>query len=438
MIFLRFTFPCLAVLTLPLVFLHEAAAQEIPRPSLIRRLQKEPPTDYNIKVGQVLLTAFANVSGEFNDNVYLSSTRVESDYVISPEFGLNAAWQVTQLNVLQMKTAFAYAKYVDHPDLDSENLTVAPSTLSFAVFIGDVRVEVHDNFSLQSDTSQDGAPGGVARLPRFNNTAGVSVLWDMNDLMWSLGYDHYNFVTLGSAVSTSGEKTEDLTRLDHSTDQISTSVVTTIATGFTLGLEGTVSHSDYPNEPGSNYTSFSVGPLLEMQLTTYSAISFNAGFKAYSFESGPATVGLDEDGFLTVIPGEKPGLAEGYYASFTWSHRMNRFYADQFEFGHDDQADALSGRTVTNYARYSSNWTLNSSWSIRLSLFWEDVQVPDQSGPVGGGQTDYTHWGGQISTGYQLTKHASLSLSYQYTQRDSDDNQGYLLNRMAMTVGYKF
>lgn len=438
---LRITFPYLAVLATGLALLPRAGGQEVPRPSLARQqLKQQAPPDYNLKVGQVLLTADASVTAEYIDNVYLAPDHVEGDFTVKPEFGLSAAWQVTQLNVLRLRTSVSYTKYLDHPELDSQNINLAPdSALSFSVFVGDVRIEMHDQFALQNETAADGAPGGVARLPRFTNTVGISLLWDMNDLLWTVGYDHYNFVTLGSAVSTSGQSAGDLSRLDHSTDQISTSVSAQINSTTTLGLEAAAGYSQYPNEPTSDFTSFSVGPTLEVQLTTYSSFAINAGFKGYSFEAGPPVLAQLSDGSIGVVPGREAGLATGYYAKATVVHRLNQYYRDRFEVGHEDQADALSGRTESNYIRYSSSWIVNRSWTIGLSLSFEDVRASAANGGVGGQEENYQLWGGQLNTGYRLTEHVNLTIAYQLLQRDSDiSTQSYTQNRVAVGLGYRF
>jgi hypothetical protein len=430
-----------AVSWMGILLLQPAGAQEIPRPSLVHQMRPAPPDNYNLRVGQVFLSADAGLTLEYNDNVYASDLRKEDDFVVRPEFGINAAWQVTQLNVLRLRTSLSYTKYLNHEDLDAENLNVSPtSALSFSVFVGDVRIELHDQFSLQNETIQDGTPGGVARLPRFTNTAGISVLWDMNDVIWSLGYDHFNFLTIGDAVSTNGTNTGDLSQLDHSTDQFSAAVMGKFNSTTTAGLEATFAISQYPDQPSSDFNSFSFGPFVEIQITRYSSIALNGGYKGYSFEQGPPSiVQLDQFGTVAVVPGREAGTRSGFYANVSINHRLNRYYSDHLEFGHEDQADALSGRRESNYIRYSSNWNVNSAFTLGFALSFEDVQSSTGSGVAGTLDDNYTLWAVQLRTGYKLTEHLNLSLGYQFAHKDSDaPGQGYTQNRVSLGLGYLF
>lgn len=414
-------------------------AQEVPRPSLARQQQQQtPPADYNIKVGQVLLTADVKVSGQYIDNVYLTP-KGESDFAVRPEFGLNIAWQATQLNVLQLRTGISYTKFLNHSDLDSENLELAPnSALTFSIFIGDLKIQLHDTFSLQNDTLSQGSLSGVAKLPRFNNTAGVTFLLDLNDVMWTLGYDHYNFITLGKAVTAQGTSQQDLSQLDHSTEQVSTSVTATVNDAMQIGLEGVYSYSQYPNDPQADYSSFSVGPTFNVQMSKYTAITLDGGFKGYSFQAGPPSLVQDSTGALSIVPGREAGLSTGYYADLSVLHRLNRYYSDRFEIGHEDTADPITGRMESNYVRYRATWNVNSKLSFGLGLFFEQVTSSATPG-LGSFQSDYLRWGGNVSTGYKVTKYVSLGLSYEYTKKDADDpTQSYSQNTVSLTLGYIF
>ena len=146
----------------------------------------------------------AHVTTQFTDNVDLSQT-AKADVLISPEIGVNATWAVTKLNTLRFRAAIGYAYYLDSPLLNRQTMTISPdSALSFDIYAGDVKINLHNQFSLQQDAISQGSLSGVATVERFTNTAGVSVLWDTNDVIWNVGYDHYNFITIGGANSSSG------------------------------------------------------------------------------------------------------------------------------------------------------------------------------------------------------------------------------------------
>jgi hypothetical protein len=425
-----------------MTFLPLAGSQEIPRPSLARQqAQQTPLAPSNLKIGQVLLTMDATMRTEYVDNVYLTASDKSGDFILNPEFGLNAAWQVTRLNTLRLRTSVGYSKYLNNPKLDSQDLTVAPnSALTFDVYVGDFRIEFHDQFSIQNETLDQGSLSGVAKLPRFTNTAGVSILWDLNEVVWSLGYDHYNFLTFGSAEGSSGLSESEVKRLDHRTDQVSTSASLKLNSTTTAGLEATASYSSYPNDSTADFTSFSGGPFVQVQLTKYTSAVVGAGYKGYSFEDGPPiTVTVDQAGTTAVIPGRKGGTSSGYYASLGLVHRLNRFYSDRLDTGHEDQADALSGRTESNYVRYSASWAFNSHFQLGIGMFFEDVRESTGNTFNGAPPSDYLRVGFQFSTSYKLTERINASFAYQFTRKVADEaTQNYTQNRVSVALGYSF
>ena len=92
-----------------------------------------------------------------------------------------------------------YAFYIDHPDRDTNGILLSPgSQIAFDIFIGDFRINFHDRFSLQQDPIDELQLSNVVDYGRFENTAGVSVMWDLNKAVLTLGYDHYTYISTNS------------------------------------------------------------------------------------------------------------------------------------------------------------------------------------------------------------------------------------------------
>jgi hypothetical protein len=263
----------------------------------------------------------------------------------------------------------------------------------------------------------------------------------------SLGYSRYDLITIGSAVSADGTEIADLSQLDHVTHQVSTSVTFNFTSTLMGGLEATAGSSIYPEDESRDFTSFSFGPFVQLQLTQHTGVAFDAGLKGYATEDGePITLSrvvVQDDGFIGVEefdqPGKPGGTETGFYANITLTHRLNQYYSDRLDIGHEDQADAYSGRTETNYVRYSSNWALNKRVRLGLNLFWEDIR--ESAGTIVGATapTDYWRIGGGLSASYQMTDRANLALSYQYIKQDADLlAQSYEQNRILLRLGYRF
>src|SRR5256885_2268985 len=181
-------------------------AQDALRPSLAGQEASEARQEdvsripYNLLLGPVRFRVGASVGFEYNDNVTYSEVNEQDDFIITPNVTLDAIWPVTQLNTLRLDVGVGYSFYLDHSSYNTDSVLIAPkSQLAFDIFVGDFRINLHDRFQLQQDPIQQGALSNVQDYGRFENTAGVSVLWDLNKILLQIGYDHYNFVSTTSA-----------------------------------------------------------------------------------------------------------------------------------------------------------------------------------------------------------------------------------------------
>ena len=419
-------------------FASQADAQEVPRPSYARQVEKKSlPTIANFKVGEVLLRVDARITTEFVDNVDLTQNK-KADVVFSPEVGIGATWAMTKLNTLQFRAGLGYSYYMNNPNLNRQTTTITPdSALVFNVYAGDVKISFHDQFGLQQETTSQGTLNGLAQVERFTNTAGFAVLWDTNDVIWNFGYDHFNFITLGGANSSSGTAAASYSRLDHSTDQFSASIATKAGSTVIVGIEGTMAYSDYPKQPDSNFSSISTGPFVEIQLTKYTHLFMSGGFKGfYSGANAPGSVTVG-----TTAAQSASGDPTGFYGSISFVHRMNRFYSDQLNISHTDDVEGLSGHTQANSVRYNSNWQVNQKTSLGMNVFFEDVTVVSGSAlnSTGAVASNYRRFGASLGTDFRISEHVGLSLGYQYLKKQAvRATDSYSQNRVTFTLGYRF
>src|SRR5207247_373018 len=194
-------------------------AQDAVRPSLAgqeasdAREQYVSRIPYDLLLGPVRFRVGATVGVEYNDNINYADdgtavipnpigpgfitirSNSQDDVIVTPNLTLDAIWPVTQLNTLRLDLGVGYAFYLDHSKNDTDYILVAPkSQIALDIFVSDFRINIHDRMQLQQDPIQEGALSNVVNYGRFENTAGLSVLWDLNKLLLQVGYDHYNFV----------------------------------------------------------------------------------------------------------------------------------------------------------------------------------------------------------------------------------------------------
>src|ERR1700720_692523 len=180
-------------------------SQDAVRPSLAGEAAAEARREdieripYNLLLGPVRFRFSATMGVEYNDNINLAEVNEQEDIILRPQVNLDAIWPITQLNTLRMDIGLGYALYLDHSNANTNGVLLAPgSQLAFDIFVGDFRINIHDKFLLQQDPIAELALSNVVDYGRFENTAGVSVLWDLNKALLTVGYDHYIYISTTS------------------------------------------------------------------------------------------------------------------------------------------------------------------------------------------------------------------------------------------------
>jgi hypothetical protein len=424
-------------------------AQDAIRPSLAgetaaeARRQSIDKIPYNLQLGPIKFRFSATMGIEYNDNINLAedssafflsptgpiliTTQPQSDVILRPQFNMNALWPITQLNTLRLDLGVGYAFYLDHSNYNTNGVLLNPgSQIAFDIFVSDFRINIHDRFSLEQDPVAEVALSNVADYGRFQNTAGISVLWDLNQAVVTLGYDHYNFISTTTAFD----------YLDRNAEIVSGSIGFTPSSTVTVGLEGSFVDTYYDQNVLNDSRNYSGGAFLETQITSYLKLRVAGGYQKIDFDSG----GLVND---------MHSLSD-YYANALLSHRVNAVLTQNLSVGHETQLGVNSNYVRLNYVRHTTTWNIFLHTLFSTELFYEDADDSGGSGilfaPIPGVPNinpfvaEHIHrYGGAVTLGYQLTPHVTLGLRYQYTQKDSDQPlRDYRQNRVALDGTYSF
>lgn len=438
----------LALLVLVLFGAPIVRAQDAIRPSLAgeasaeARRQSIDQIPYNLQLGPMKLRFSATLGFEYNDNVNLAedatallpgpsgpvlvTTEQQSDFIIRPQINMNALWPITQLNTLRLDVGIGYAFYMDHSDYNTNGLLVNPgSQLAFDIFVGDFRINIHDRFSLEQDPVAEIGLSNVADYGRFQNTAGISVLWDLNAAVVTLGYDHYNFVS-----------TDDVfDYLDRNADILYGSIAFTPNATMSVGLEGAYVNTYYDQNIMNDSQTLSGGGFFETQITPNLKLRVAGGYQQIDFDNN----GIINDA----------NDLEDYYANGLLSHRVNSVLTHSLSAGHENQLGVNSNFITLNYVRHTANWNILYHTLLSTELFYEDAEDSGAGSlfilapgiplfnPFG---AEHIHrYGGALTLGYQLTQHVTLGFRYQYTQKDSDQPlRDYRQNRVSLDGTYSF
>jgi len=248
----------------------------------------------------------------------------------------------------------------------------------------------------------------------------------LNSAVATLGYDHYNFVSIDDLFD----------YLDRHAEMVTGSFAITPNSTMSVGLEGAFVVTDYDQNVLNNSTDYSVGLFLETQITNYLKLRVAAGYQNINFDN----TGLVND----------PNDVSDYYANLLISHRVNSVLTQSLAIGHENQLGVDSDFVRLSYIRHTANWNILYHTLLTTELFYEIADDSGGNGPLFLGTpgvlllnpfvAEHIHrYGGALSLGYQLTPHVTLGLRYQYIQKDSDQPlRDYTQNRVSLDGTYSF
>ena len=400
-----------------------ARAQDAVRPSLAgeaaaeARRQDVDRIPYNLLLGPIRFRVSATVGVEYNDNITYADVMTQDDVIIRPNLTLDAIWPLTQLNTLRLDLGIGYNFYLDHSENNTNAVLIAPnSQIAFDIFVGDFRINIHDRMSLQQDPIAEPALSNVADYGRFENTAGVSVLWDLNRALVDFGYDHYNFVST----------TNQFDYLDRNAEIVFGSIDFLLTPTIGIGPEATAVFTNYNQNVLNDNNDYSVGGFLEAQITNNLRVRVAGGYQWIDFD------GNTVDFFGLMAPDRK--TLSDYYANILIGHRINAAIRQSFSAGHENQLGVNSNYITLNYVRHTLTLNVIRGTLLSTEFFFEDA---DESG--GFINEHFQRLGGAVALGYQLTPHITLGVRYQYTTKDSDVAlRDYNQNRVSVDGTYSF
>lgn len=402
-------------------------AQDAVRPSLAgeaaseARRQDIDRIPYNLLVGPVRFRFSATMGVEYNDNINLSEVDEQEDIILRPQVNFDAIWPITQLNTLRMDIGIGYAWYLDHSNANTNGVLINPgSQLAFDIFVGDFRINIHDRPSLQQDPIAQLALSNVVDYGRFENVAGVSVLWDLNKALLTVGYDHYTYIST----------TEMFDYLNRNAEMFMGSMSFAVASTTSVGVEGTAVFTYYDDNVLNDSDTYSVGAFVETQLSNYLKVRLAGGYQWINFDS--ATVQLFGP-MGPVLFLDQADLCD-WYGNILISHRLNATLKQTLSAGHESQLGINSNYITLNYVRHTISWNIIRDTLLSTEFFFEDAE--DSGGFI---DEHLQRFGGAITVGYQLTPHITLGARYQYTQKDSDVLlRDYCQNRFSIDGTYSF
>ncbi|MEZ0255996.1 MAG: outer membrane beta-barrel protein [Chthoniobacter sp.] len=395
-------------------------AQESIRPSntgsQASEARKGAPSsgNYFLKAGPVNFSAGATLGVEYNDNIGLSQNHRESDLVLRPSIEIDSMWQVTTLNTLRFNIGIGYAAYTQHSDLNTRSVLLDPgSQIAFDIYVGGVlKLTFHDRFAILQNPADEPNLSNTARFDRFQNAAGVTALFDFNDLKVVLGYDHFDYRAFG----------DEFDFLNRAEEQFFASASVQLSDAIIVGVDAHTSLVNYQTGFNNDGQTWGAGPFIEATLSSYTTVRLSGGYQGMTFDRNGASGDVSDYG--------------GWYGSVTVAQRLNQYWSHSLSAGHEARLGLEVNFSEYTYARYLAQWQINPRLHASIEGF---VESANESGTDAQNSENATRWGGGASLAWRLGNKVSVDLGYHYVKKNSDlALRDYYQNVGTLVLKYEF
>ncbi|MCI0539105.1 MAG: hypothetical protein L0Z50_28185 [Verrucomicrobiales bacterium] len=364
---------------------------------------------HNLRLGLATARLDSTLEIEWNDNVNFANSERQADLIFRPQMGIEAQWPVTEANRLTLSLQLGYTKYLDHAEHD--HLLVRPgSALSFDVFVGDWRFNLHEQLSYVQDPGLQGAVSNVAEFGGLSNLAGARGDWHLKDLIVTLGFDHHTFISSNSRFS----------YLDRNSELFLGRITAQLKPEFSSGLEATASLTGYDQHLLNDNLSYSVGGFADWQLSPLLGIKPRVGLTSYSFDL-PAGAAFD------------PGTTS-YYLDLQLEHAVNEYVAYTLTAGRAVDLGINSNLLELWYVRHSAAWRLVHRLDATTQIFYENGREPGAFGKF-----TFERIGLGLGLSCQLFLKMTARLTYRYLIKSTQIAfQDYAQNSVLLGLTYRF
>jgi hypothetical protein len=446
----------------------------------------------NIKAGPVNIGLGASGYLEYNDNITRAHEDPIEDFIASALFQIEANYQITRHNGINLNIGLGFDHYFDHPELapyggEDFILNILPgSSIAFDIKAGPVNIVLYDRMSVRPATQSDFALDPTEIFGVFQNDAGIAALWAVNSQV-NLGINYMH--------SDAWSLEDEANIYDRTTDSIHGSLSWSPRGTWTLGLEGGVTWVKYPENFNNDGQLLNAGVFFMTPIGNSTFLRVAGGYQSFDFDSPPAfnrsvsdrdiastqaqiirlqnqlsrTVEVEEQRALaaqinqltTLLGNQQLTLQsenteflsnsrdsedlDDYYYNVTLTNQLNSRITQTLAFGHESALNTTSNFITADYVTYGIGFIAWRGSRVSLSGYYEDAE---ESG--GHNKEDLEQYGFDAYISHQLTPRVRLGVGYHYGNTDSDivdrdyvqhainaDISFALTRKCSMTIGYR-
>ena len=383
---------------------------------------------YNFALGPIRFGIAAGLGIEFNDNISLSDSNRESDFIFRPSLTIDGSWLVNERNTLKLGLELSYAKYFDHSEYDTDGILISPtSELAYTFDVGAVKVTVRGRGSYQEDTYDIPTLSNVVKYRRAETQAGIQLDWAYNqNASVTLGYDHFNLWTFDEPFS-SDERAVDTVFLKPDFQ-----LTPTVKVGVVAAFSAINFHEDN-RQDGTNIL---VGPFIEWKLSEVMTFYVEGGVQDLKFD-GSSTF---DDDFFDGLTDEERTLfrddedSSSWYVKFELNHQANDYFSQRLSGSKTSEIGVGSNFYELYHIEYTANWkNFVEHMDFSPTLFYEHFETSGDFGEEG------NRFGAALGIRYNLTNSITLGLDYRFIWKDSNlPDSDYYQNLAFLSIYYKF
>jgi hypothetical protein len=400
----------------------EACGQEALRLSLAGEESAQAQKDavasigyYNLLLGHAALRVFSGLGVQYNDNIHLQNTNAAGDFIFTPSVSTQIHWPLSENNSLDISVGAGYSAYVNNPDLDQ--FFVNPGTgISFNIYVGDFAINLHERLAVTENGYQNAAATGSGNNATLQNTVGTSATWDLDKVVASAGYDHANYVSLGSGQASQPDGASENFNANSGV-RVRPEILVGVEAGGTL-----VNYNQSSSTASPNTKQWNAGGFVRLQLSEYMSVQLDTGYTE-----------LLPEGTTTNL---NTGNESGYYFDFSLTHRVNQFLDYTFTASRSTDLQSF-GQPYSYYnVRWQPNWNLFRKFTVSTPFWWQQgTQLFTQAG----NSNTYNQYGTGINIGRQITQKLSGMVSYQFIKETSNQSDlNYIVNIISLNLSYQF
>ncbi len=359
--------------------------------------------------GPVGFSLGAAVGLTYDDNVLLVEDDPQEDFIIAPGVNLGVYYPITDRTRLNIGVGVAYEIYTE--GTRDDRFTLAPnSEVALDFEIGRSLITVYDRFTFSQDLLDQPEARSSQNYGGFDNSLGFRVFWVPEPLLVEGGYSWNLFKATD----------DEFSDLDRNSHQVFARVGQIIQERTRWGVEVSGSLTVYDQPLRNDFTSVSVGPYLEWQVTEALNLNLRGGWSWTMF---------DDNGLLAT-----PDDVSVPYLALQAQHQLTASFSHNLTAVREVSVGINTQYIELFTVRYGFNWQLSDFITFGAGAFYEKGEEPTVLITE-----DFDRVGFDVGLPFELTDHLSLALTYQFTTRDSNiAGRDYDDNRVTLTFSYLF